>query len=190
MSQVEGLWTVTIQRSTKADRGAVLATREEGKTLKEWHHSLGHMGVSSILKLADSGVVDGLVIKGDRNSFKTEQCDTCMISKSTRLPFGDSPVKAETPLGLIHSDVAGPLVMNKDGIQYYATMIDDFTGIELSTLASSKLKTKSRISFSGVCGGSSSSSTTKSGSSGQTAGRNTLARHGTHSCATTGLFTK
>ena len=159
MSQVEGLWTVTIQRSTKGDRGAVLATKDEGKTLKEWHHSLGHMGVSSILKLADSGVVDGLVIKGDRESFKTEQCDTCMISKSTRLPFGDSPVKAETPLELIHSDVAGPLVTNKDGIQYYATMIGDFTG--LSTSASSRPRTKSRTSSSGGYVGSSSSSTTE-----------------------------
>ena len=141
MRQIEGLWTVTIQRSTKKGPGAVLAITEEGKTLKEWHQSLGHMGVSGILKLAESGVVDGLVIKGDKKSFKTEECDTCMISKSTRLSFGDSPVRAEKPLELIHSDLAGPLVMNKDGIQYYATVIDDYTGIINIGL----LKTKNEV---------------------------------------------
>ena len=39
------------------------------------------------------------------------------------------PLGAEKPLELIHSDIAGPLVMNKDGIQYYATAIDDYKGI-------------------------------------------------------------
>ena len=140
MKKNTGLWTVTFGRPKKVV-GSALVSVDEGKTLKEWHLSLGHMGVTSILKLADSGVMEGLVIKGDRDSFKTDQCETCMISKSTRLTFGSSPIRASQPLELLHSDIAGPFSPNKSGFNYYGTLIDDYTNI----VSISNLRTKDEI---------------------------------------------
>ena len=90
MTQNNSLWIVNIPNGP-GHRNSALLARNQGKTLEEWHRSLGHMGVTSILKLADSGVVDDMVIKGERTFINTDQCDTCIISKSTRLTFGDHP---------------------------------------------------------------------------------------------------
>ena len=54
------------------------------------------------------------------------QVDTCMISKSTRLTFGDMRVRAKAPLELIHSDLAGPFQPSHTGYTYYLTIVDDF----------------------------------------------------------------
>ena len=57
-----------------------------------------------------------------------EDCDTCAVSKATRLTFGNTSIKATKPLEIIHSDLAGPLKPSSNGSVYYITLIDDFTG--------------------------------------------------------------
>ena len=73
--------------------------------------------------------------------FKTDQCDICMVSKSTRLTFGDTPIRSSKPRELLQSDIVGPLVQNKGGMQYYATSVDDYTGVISIFL----LKTKDEV---------------------------------------------
>ena len=129
MMEAEELWTVDIRRPAVQSNKALLSKAHGGKTLEEWHRVLGHLAISSILKLEESGTVEDLLIKGDRSRFTTDQCESCMVSKSTRLTFGHIPMRATKPLELLHSDIAGPFIMTPDGFQYYGTLVDDYTGI-------------------------------------------------------------
>jgi len=46
---------------------------------------------------------------------KNIPCDTCHLSKSTRLPFMLSSSKANKMFDLVHSDVWGPIIESFDG---------------------------------------------------------------------------
>ncbi|GHJ90073.1 hypothetical protein NliqN6_6475 [Naganishia liquefaciens] len=95
-------------------------------TLEQWHQRLGHKGVSGIRELAKIGLIE---ITDDNNTtFRTDQCDTCAISKTARQSFSDVSVRGSKPLELVHSDIAGPFVPGEKGYKYYITFIDDYTG--------------------------------------------------------------
>lgn len=50
------------------------------------------------------------------------------MAEATRLSFSDVSVRGTKPLELIHSDNAGPFKPSDNGLKYYVTFIDDFTG--------------------------------------------------------------
>ncbi|PRQ17191.1 putative RNA-directed DNA polymerase [Rosa chinensis] len=58
----------------------------------------------------------------------SHKCETCHMSKFTRLPFQISQSRATQPFEIIHSDVWGPASLESfDGYRFYVTFIDDFT---------------------------------------------------------------
>lgn len=56
------------------------------------------------------------------------ECETCHMSKSSRLSFPVSKSRATFPFEIVHSDVWGPASLESfDGYRFYVTFIDDFS---------------------------------------------------------------
>jgi hypothetical protein len=102
-------------------------TVQDKDTVQGWHNRLGHLGVSTIKKLAEAGQLH--ITDKDTSTFRMEECEVCAVAKTTRLTFDNTPVQAKQPLEIVHSDIAGPLKPDVDGRIYYMTFIDDLTGL-------------------------------------------------------------
>ena len=74
---------------------------EEHMTMS--HCRLGHIGIKSMEKLHKNGLLDS----SDFGSLNT--CEPCVIGKMTRTPFNGVMERADDLLGIIHTDVCGPL---------------------------------------------------------------------------------
>ena len=83
---------------------------------------MGHINEKLIATLYKYGIL---------NSFDCESYDTyesCLIGKMTKTPFTGHSKKDDDLLGLIHSDVCGPLSSNaRGGFQFFITFTDDFS---------------------------------------------------------------
>ena len=87
-----------------------------------WHCRLGHVNEKSILKLHQ----DGLIHSFDLESFET--CESGLLGKMTKAPFTGHSERASDLLGLIHTDVYGPISsIARGGYQYFITFTDDFS---------------------------------------------------------------
>ncbi|GJV91718.1 retrotransposon protein, putative, ty1-copia subclass [Tanacetum coccineum] len=84
-----------------------------------WHCRLAHISKKRIEKLQQ----EGLLKSTDDESF--DQCVSCLSGKMTRKSFPHHPERATDLLGIIHTDVCGPLrhVSNKDYALESATRI-------------------------------------------------------------------
>ncbi|KAK8983773.1 hypothetical protein V6N11_009559 [Hibiscus sabdariffa] len=55
-------------------------------------------------------------------------CESCLLGKMTKAPFSGKGERASDLLGLIHSDVCGPMnTQARGGYQYFITFTDDFS---------------------------------------------------------------
>lgn len=103
------------------------------KTLRDWHHDLGHINTSSIISLSKSP--DSSVrIKGPKTPFF---CDVCVKSGMTR-HYSQRPMsRSLRPLEKIHMDISGggrtfedtsdhPL-SSRHGTKYFLIICDDAT---------------------------------------------------------------
>ena len=87
-----------------------------------WHYHLGHANEKRILKLHQ----DGLIHSFDLESFET--CESCLLGKMTKAPFVGHNERASDLLGLIHTDVCGPISsIARGGYQYFITFTNDFS---------------------------------------------------------------
>jgi hypothetical protein len=87
-----------------------------------WHCHLGHIGIKRIKMLHKYGLLDSL----DFDSFDT--CELCLLGKMTRTPFNGTVERASDLLGLIHTDVCGPMsVATCNSYCYFVTFTDDFS---------------------------------------------------------------
>lgn len=97
---------------------------EEKPTQEIWHRRLGHLNRRS-MDLLKRGMASGIYYTD--TSFTP--CVACIEGKHFRLPFPKrSYTRATEKLGLIHSDLCGPMsVPSFSGAKYLLTFIDDFT---------------------------------------------------------------
>ena len=87
-----------------------------------WHCRLGHISWKRMKKLHD----DGLLTSFDLESFET--CESCLLGKMTKTPFAKSCERASDLLGLVHSDVCGPMSTTaRGGYEYFITFTDDLS---------------------------------------------------------------
>src|SRR4051812_30983037 len=87
-----------------------------------WHYWLGHISWKRMKKLHD----DGLLTLFDLESFET--CESCLFGKMTKTPFAKSCERASDLLGLVHSDVCGPMsTIARGGYEYFITFTDDLS---------------------------------------------------------------
>src|ERR1700733_3648096 len=89
-----------------------------------WHRRLGHLNRPSM----------HLLQKRMSSGVKSEEatsipCEACVKGKQHRKPFRKSVTRcAKHVLGLVHSDICGPMhVSSIGGARYFLTFIDDFT---------------------------------------------------------------
>jgi hypothetical protein len=87
-----------------------------------WHYRLGHINEKRIERLHK----DGLLSSFDFESFDT--CESCLLGKMTKAPFTSQSERASDLLGLIHTDVCGPMnSVARGGFQYFIIFTDDFS---------------------------------------------------------------
>ena len=84
-----------------------------------WHCRLGHINKNRITRLVNEGLID----LGDCESLPT--CESCLLGKMTKSPFIGKGERAEELLGLIHTDVCGPMNTSaRGGYNYFITFTD------------------------------------------------------------------
>ncbi|GJT86338.1 retrotransposon protein, putative, ty1-copia subclass [Tanacetum coccineum] len=87
-----------------------------------WHCRLAHISKKPIEKLQQ----EGLLRSTDDESF--DQCVSCLSGKMTRKSFPHRPERATDLLGIIHTDVCGPLRhVSRQGASYFITFTDDYS---------------------------------------------------------------
>ena len=68
-----------------------------------WHCRLGHIGIKRMKKLHSNGLLESL----DFGSLDT--CEPCLMGKMTKSPFSGIMERAADLLGIIHTNVCGPM---------------------------------------------------------------------------------
>ncbi|GJT20307.1 retrotransposon protein, putative, ty1-copia subclass [Tanacetum coccineum] len=87
-----------------------------------WHCSLAHINKKRIKQLQQ----DGLLKSTDDESF--DKCESCLSGKITKKPFPHSNERAKDILGIIHTNVCGPLRhVSRQGASYFITFTDDYS---------------------------------------------------------------
>src|SRR3954466_1900829 len=90
--------------------------------MKMWHCRLGHIGIKRMEKLHKDGLLESL----DFGSLDT--CEPCLMGKMTRTPFNGIMERVDDLLGIIHTDVCGPMnVPTRNGLRYFVTITDDLS---------------------------------------------------------------
>src|ERR1041385_1374565 len=111
---------------------------EEHMTM--WHCLLGHISIKRMKKLHKDGLLESL----DFGSLDT--CEPCLMGKMTRTPFNGIMERADDLLGIIHTDVCGPMnVPTRNGLRYFVTFTDDLSRYGYIYLMKHKFETFERF---------------------------------------------
>lgn len=94
-------------------------------TVEEWHERLGHLSISGLKKLQDSGNIPDLNLSGR----EVIDCRACAKGKLPRDAFKTkNEIHTKAPGEIIHSDVCGPISPNTiSGNRYFVTYTDDYS---------------------------------------------------------------
>ena len=96
--------------------------RDNLKSSYLWHCRFGHISERRMSELHKCGSLGSF----DYESFDT--CESCLLSKMTKLPFKGKRERAEGLLDIIHTNVCGPMSMlTRGGFVYFITFIDDYS---------------------------------------------------------------
>ncbi|CAN6552325.1 unnamed protein product [Malus baccata var. baccata] len=94
--------------------------REEVNQEKMWNLKLGHVNLDKIRKMSKDGYIRPL------GNDRMGTCECCLKGKMTKSPFTGKGERATEILGLIHTDVCGPMsTTSRGGFSYYITFTDD-----------------------------------------------------------------
>ncbi|KAM2474368.1 hypothetical protein PS1_007078 [Malus domestica] len=77
--------------------------REEVNQVRLWHLKLGHVNQDKIRKMSKDGYLSPL------GNDLMGTCEPCLLGKMTKSPFTGKGKRAIEILGLIHTDVCGPM---------------------------------------------------------------------------------
>ena len=85
-----------------------------------WHYRLGHINKSRMNRLTREGILK------DNNYESLPTCKSCLFRKMTKSSFTEKDERASNVLGLIHTDVCGPISISaKSRYRYFIMFIDD-----------------------------------------------------------------
>ncbi|CAK9814306.1 Retrovirus-related Pol polyprotein from transposon TNT 1-94 [Anthophora quadrimaculata] len=97
----------------------------ESDNLLRWHQRFGHLNVRDLRKLKSCNMVEGMNLRSNVNNV---DCQVCDKGKICQQPFKSSNSKSTVKLGLVHSDICGPMrTESLGGAKYFVTFIDDHT---------------------------------------------------------------
>ncbi|GJR23557.1 retrotransposon protein, putative, ty1-copia subclass [Tanacetum coccineum] len=122
----DGIFKIDLSNSYANDGSIYTVSNKRAKLDLDsallWHYHLGHISKKRIEKLQH----DGLLNSTDFRAF--EKCVSCMSGKMARKPYTHQVERAKDLLGLIHTDVCGPInIMSTQGASYFVTFTDDFS---------------------------------------------------------------
>nr|GFA51854.1 retrotransposon protein, putative, Ty1-copia subclass [Tanacetum cinerariifolium] len=87
-----------------------------------WHCRLAHIGKTRMQKLQREGLLESI------NDESFDKCESCIYRKMTKKPFNNNIKRATDLIGLIHTDVCGPVRhMSRKGASYFLSFTDDFS---------------------------------------------------------------
>ncbi|CAA0824494.1 Uncharacterized mitochondrial protein AtMg00300, partial [Striga hermonthica] len=114
-----------LQQKQLFNSSSNLNKRKEPSKMNEtylWHLRLGHINLRRIQWLA----ADGPLWSFEVEAFPT--CESCLEGKMTKRVFSSKGHRAEDVLGLVHSDLCGPMsIQARGGFEYFVTFIDDYS---------------------------------------------------------------
>lgn len=113
----------TIEENNQ-DEAATVADSNNDK-LRRWHERYGHLNLNDLKRLKTQDMVIGIQINTSDKNF---ECEICHRGKMHQLPYKRSQTRESETLGLVHSDICGPIsTPSIGGAKYFATFIDDKT---------------------------------------------------------------
>jgi hypothetical protein len=119
---VNGLYVLYLEDQSVYNINAKRARLNDLNSTFIQHFYLGHINKKRIEKLHKDGLL---------NSFDFESFDTYesyLLDKMTKALFTGQSERASDLLGLVHTDVCGPMSsIARGGFQYFITFIDDFS---------------------------------------------------------------
>jgi hypothetical protein len=119
---VNGLYVLDLEDKSVCNINVKRAQLNDLNPTFIWHCRLGHINEKCIEKLHK----DGLLSSFDFESIDT--CESCLLEKMTKAPFTGQSERASNLLGLVHTDVCGPISsIARGGFQYFITFTDDFS---------------------------------------------------------------
>lgn len=109
-----------------------LQTNTNPENSERWHKRYGHLNFTDLKKLQTNDMVKGLNLNSKNNGV---ECTICARGKMHQLPYKNSEHRQKEKLGLIHSDICGPMnTESLGGAKYFATFIDDFSRYTETTM--------------------------------------------------------
>ena len=85
-----------------------------------WNCRLGRIGEKRLHKLHKEGQL------GSSSYESYDTCESCLKGKMTKTPFAGQEVRVTELLGLVHTDVCGPMsTSTMNGFSYFITFTDD-----------------------------------------------------------------
>ena len=109
---------------------SVVNSRQNRRSLNDWHRVLGHYNMRDIAKLG--GHVGGFKIT-DKDVGVCETCDTCIQGKMFQQRSRKPDKRAENVIDLVHCDLAGHIEpMAKEGYRYVILFVDDYSGMQMA----------------------------------------------------------
>lgn len=88
-----------------------------------WHQRYGHLNVRDLKAIKAKDMVLGMSLMPKMNEINCEVCAKCKIHVKT---FKPSSNRETSILGLVHSDICGPMSTESiGGAKYFVTFIDD-----------------------------------------------------------------
>lgn len=101
------------------------ASDDNNDGMMRWHQRYGPLNLTDLKKLIEREMVKGISFSNKTSGF---QCDICDKNEINTQPFKPSNHRENKVLGLIHSDICGPMsVESMAGSRYFVTFIDDFS---------------------------------------------------------------
>lgn len=100
----------------------VLLTRQNKRTLLDWHIALNHLNFASLKKL--STMVDGMEIS---NPTEILDCEACHMGKAKQRSFTPTSNTPTRKGELISSDVWHSPTPTSEGLRYYILFTDHFS---------------------------------------------------------------
>jgi transposase InsO family protein len=103
-------------------------------TAELWHRRLAHLGYRNLAKLVRDDLIIGIkdLTPAEIEAADKTMCEPCIMGKHHRAPFESSTTKTTKRLELLHMDLSGPMpVESLGGSKYYATVLDDYSGLSI-----------------------------------------------------------
>lgn len=116
-------------------------SRSTYHSIEEWHLRLAHLNYPMMIKMSQSGAVDGFNLPASIQP-PIKNCHECASAKAKRTPFGNCTSVRSSRIGqIIFSDVWGPAqVKSIGGAIYCCTLRDDHSDFRAANYLKAKVQ--------------------------------------------------